>query len=120
STSCKPESTRTYFIRFGICLLSGNMPCSLPSASSHIVAGTIVSLRGTNWSRCWLGLWSYGEFSSERSDAPARVAHLGQFKMSLALDCYPLVPRSRIGDSLHNAHVAQTILEIWMRPHATF
>jgi hypothetical protein len=48
STSCKPESTRTYFIRFGICLSSGNTPYSLPSASLHTVAGMIVSLRGTN------------------------------------------------------------------------
>ncbi len=35
-----------------------------------------------------------------------------------ALDCHPFVPRTRIGDSLHDAHVAQAVFEIWMGKHA--
>src|SRR5262245_37531508 len=31
---------------------------------------------------------------------------------------HPFVPRTRIGDSLHNAHVANAVFKIWMRPHA--
>jgi len=35
-----------------------------------------------------------------------------------ALYCHPFVPRTRIGDSLHDAHIAQPIFEIWMGTHA--
>jgi fructokinase len=34
------------------------------------------------------------------------------------LDCHPFVPCMRIGDSLHDAHVAQAVFEIWMGKHA--
>jgi len=33
---------------------------------------------------------------------------------------YPFIPRTRISDSLHDAHVSNAVFEIWMRMHATF
>ena len=39
---------------------------------------------------------------------------------SSALDLDPLVSRAGIGDGLHDAHVANAILEIGMRANAAF
>src|SRR6059058_1808117 len=35
-----------------------------------------------------------------------------------AFDCYPFIPRARISDSLHDAHVSNAVFEIWMGTHA--
>ena len=50
----------------------------------------------------------------------SRSRHDGRVECAVAsaLDCHPLVPRTRIGDSLHDAHVAQAVFEIWMGKHA--
>src|SRR5439155_18943071 len=35
-----------------------------------------------------------------------------------AFDRHPFIPRTRIGDSLHDAHVSKAVFEIWMGMHA--
>ena len=58
-------------------------------------------------------IWAFGkEISRSRHDG--RV----ECRVASALDCHPLVARTRIGDSLHDAHVAQAVFEIWMGKHA--
>ena len=51
----------------------------------------------------------------------SRSRHDGRVECAIAsaLDCHPLVPCTRIGDSLHDAHVAQAVFEIWMGKHAS-
>jgi len=48
-----------------------------------------------------------------RDDGVKRVA-------PSALNSNPFVPRTRIGDGLHDAHVTEAVLETWMGTHAPF
>src|SRR5437762_3176151 len=48
----------------------------------------------------------------------ARYTEAVEFLLVSGLDCHPFVTRTRIGDSLDNAHVANAVFEIRMRTYA--
>ena len=81
--------------------------------------GLVAHRRGYDRFFAWyqlLTLLSLGPAGKEIS----RSRHDGRVECAIAsaLDCHPLVTRTRIGDSLHDAHIAQAVFEIWMGKHA--
>ena len=61
-----------------------------------------------------LGLGARGETISRGQHDDC----LGAKDAGSALSCHPLIPRPRIGNGLHDAHVAKAIFEIGMGTHA--
>ncbi len=58
-------------------------------------------------------------FGRKRDDTLiGRLSSRESFGLHSALNRYPFIPRTRVSDSLHDAHVSQAVFEVRMGMHS--